>query len=83
VGKVIYALGVLVVIGCLALGQKATGQEPVWWVWGLWPKDIAWIAMAPAMSYSDCVERMLPKVRLLINRTTAWDQPLFKCEVKP
>ena len=78
-------VGILLVLA-LFHTVKASHEDVfhgTWWVWVLEPRAIAWEAMAPADSYADCVERMLPSARLYYNHTTAWTQPLFKCEVKP
>lgn len=67
----------------LLLVPPAPAAEPAWWVWIKHANSVEWVAFAPADSYSDCVERMLPLAARLVDDYghSPWE-PKFKCEVK-
>lgn len=76
----VYALVMVALLMSGLMAAYAQEKESVWLVWVKLPSSVMWEPLAQASSYTDCVTRLLPKAMSYWDKTTAWEQPQFKCE---
>ena len=75
-----YALVTVTLLMSGLMVAHAQEKESVWLVWVKLPLSVVWEPLAQADSYTDCVTRLLPKAMSYWDKSTAWEQPQFKCE---
>lgn len=75
-------IAIALLLTILALSVTRSEAEPLWWVWVKHPGDMEWVVFAPAVNYTDCMSRLLPKTMGYFEGRSAWQTPRFKCEVK-